>query len=201
MTSQQIDAEALYQSLVAQLRTRMAGTPAGDWSVAGIVSGGAWIAARLAHDLGLREYGIVNVALHRDDYAKKGLHAQAQPTTLPFEVEERRILLVDDVLATGRTIRAAINELFDYGRPAAVEPGRAGRPRRASVAYRARLYRRAHRAGGRRVAGAAPGGRGRIGTLHLHARAQGRLMPGIAYRFCSDRFRLSSPSVRLCPLS
>ncbi|AOE88816.1 bifunctional pyr operon transcriptional regulator/uracil phosphoribosyltransferase PyrR [Ralstonia pseudosolanacearum] len=121
MTSQQIDAEALYQSLVAQLRTRMAGTPAGDWSVAGIVSGGAWIAARLAHDLGLREYGIVNVALHRDDYAKKGLHAQAQPTTLPFEVEERRILLVDDVLATGRTIRAAINELFDYGRPAAVE--------------------------------------------------------------------------------
>ncbi|XHO03781.1 Bifunctional protein PyrR [Ralstonia syzygii] len=92
---------------------------AGRWPE--LSAGGAWIAARLAHDLGLQEYGVVNVALHRDDYAKKGLHAQAQPTTLPFEVEERRILLVDDVLATGRTIRAAINELFDYGRPAAVE--------------------------------------------------------------------------------
>jgi pyrimidine operon attenuation protein/uracil phosphoribosyltransferase len=119
MTSQQIDAEALYQSLVAQLRTRMAGGH--TWSVAGIVSGGAWIAKRLAHDLGLPEYGVVNVSMHRDDYAKKGLHAQAQPTTLPFDVADSRILLVDDVLASGRTIRAAINELFDYGRPAAVE--------------------------------------------------------------------------------
>ena len=89
--------------------------------MAGIVSGGAWIAKRLAHDLGLPDYGVVNVAMHRDDYAKKGLHAKAQPTTLPFDVNERRILLVDDVLASGRTIRAAINELFDYGRPAAVE--------------------------------------------------------------------------------
>ena len=119
MTSQQIDAEALYQSLVAQLRTRLADGP--TLSVAGIVSGGAWIAKRLAHDLGLPDYGVVNVAMHRDDYAKKGLHAKAQPTTLPFDVNERRILLVDDVLASGRTIRAAINELFDYGRPAAVE--------------------------------------------------------------------------------
>ena len=94
MTSQQIDAEALYQSLVAQLRTRLA--DGHTWSAAGIVSGGAWIARRLAHDLGLPEYGVVNVAMHRDDYAKKGLHAKAQPTTLPFDVNERRILLVDD---------------------------------------------------------------------------------------------------------
>ena len=63
----------------------------------------------------------MNVALHRDDYAKKGLHSQASPTSLPFEVGGARIVLVDDVLYTGRTVRAALNELFDYGRPAAVE--------------------------------------------------------------------------------
>ena len=64
---------------------------------------------------------MVNVALHRDDYAKKGLHSQASPTSLPFSVDKRRIVLVDDVLYTGRTIRAALNELYDYGRPASVE--------------------------------------------------------------------------------
>ena len=89
---------------------------------------GAWpastrwrrIAERLAADLGLAGHGVVNVAFHRDDYAKKGLHSRAQPTTLPFEVQDRNVLLIDDVLATGRTIRAAVNELFDYGRPARV---------------------------------------------------------------------------------
>jgi pyrimidine operon attenuation protein/uracil phosphoribosyltransferase len=59
--------------------------------------------------------------LHRDDYAKKGLHTQASPTSLPFDVNNRQILLVDDVLCTGRTVRAALNELYDYGRPASVE--------------------------------------------------------------------------------
>jgi pyrimidine operon attenuation protein / uracil phosphoribosyltransferase len=63
----------------------------------------------------------VNVSLHRDDYAKKGLHSQASPTSLPFDVNNRKILLVDDVLSTGRTVRAAVNELYDYGRPASVE--------------------------------------------------------------------------------
>ncbi len=70
-------------------------------------------------DLKLPEHGVINVAFHRDDYAKKGLHSQAQPTTLPFSVDDRNILLIDDVLATGRTIRAAVNELFDYGAPRA----------------------------------------------------------------------------------
>ena len=68
-----------------------------------------------------RETGRLRVALHRDDYAKKGLHSQASPTSLPFEIDGARIVLVDDVLYTGRTVRAALNELFDYGRPAAVE--------------------------------------------------------------------------------
>ncbi len=124
MTGNPIDAEALYQSLLAQLRAELqsvrAADPAAAWSIAGIHSGGAWIAARLAKDLGLPEHGVINVAFHRDDYAKKGLHSQASPTTLPFDVLDRSILLVDDVLATGRTIRAAVNELFDFGRPARV---------------------------------------------------------------------------------
>ncbi|MFX1716087.1 bifunctional pyr operon transcriptional regulator/uracil phosphoribosyltransferase PyrR [Paraburkholderia sp. A1RO-5L] len=118
------DAEALYRAVLEQIR---AAYPAGTFgapdgvAIAGIYSGGAWLAERLAHDLGAAQWGVVNVALHRDDYAKKGLHSQASPTALPFEVEGRRILLVDDVLHTGRTVRAALNELYDYGRPASVE--------------------------------------------------------------------------------
>lgn len=118
-----LDAEALYRTLRDQVRSLLPAEsgPARDlWSIAGIHSGGAWIAERLAADLGLPNHGMVNVAFHRDDYAKKGLHSQAQSTTLPFDVQDRNVLLIDDVLATGRTIRAAVNELFDYGRPARV---------------------------------------------------------------------------------
>ncbi|AYE28446.1 bifunctional pyr operon transcriptional regulator/uracil phosphoribosyltransferase PyrR [Burkholderia pseudomallei] len=119
-----IDAEALYRVLLDQIRAAYgdaAFAQAGGPVLAGIHSGGAWLAERLARDLGASGFGVVNVALHRDDYAKKGLHSQASPTSLPFEVEGRRIVLVDDVLYTGRTVRAALNELYDYGRPAAVE--------------------------------------------------------------------------------
>lgn len=119
-----LDAEALYRAVLDQLRVAYPGdafSRADGIALAGIYSGGAWIAERLAQDLGASGWGVVNVALHRDDYAKKGLHSQASPTALPFEVEGRRIVLVDDVLYTGRTVRAALNELFDYGRPAAVE--------------------------------------------------------------------------------
>ncbi|MBU68845.1 MAG: bifunctional pyr operon transcriptional regulator/uracil phosphoribosyltransferase [Cupriavidus sp.] len=114
------DAEALYHALRDQAQALLPANDRARWSVAGIHSGGAWIAERLAADLKLGPHGVINVAFHRDDYAKKGLHSQAQPTTLPFDVEDRNVLLIDDVLATGRTIRAAVNELFDYGRPARV---------------------------------------------------------------------------------
>lgn len=114
------DAEALYHALRDQAQALMPSADRAHWSIAGIHSGGAWIAERLAADLKLGEHGVINVAFHRDDYAKKGLHSQAEPTTLPFSVQDRNILLIDDVLATGRTIRAAVNELFDYGRPARV---------------------------------------------------------------------------------
>lgn len=121
-----IDAQALYRALLEQILAAHGDQPGGAEGaegavLAGIHSGGAWLAERLARDLNLPSFGVVNVVLHRDDYAKKGLHSQASPTSLPFSVDNRRIILVDDVLYTGRTIRAALNELYDYGRPASVE--------------------------------------------------------------------------------
>ncbi len=88
----------------------------------GIHSGGAWVARRLAELLGLTsEVGLIDVSFYRDDFGEKGLHPQVKPTSIPFDVEGRPIILVDDVLFTGRTTRAAINELFDYGRPANIK--------------------------------------------------------------------------------
>ena len=66
------------------------------------------------------DIGLIDVSFYRDDFAEKGLHPQVKPTVIPFDVEGRHLILVDDVLYTGRTTRAALNELFDYGRPASV---------------------------------------------------------------------------------
>jgi len=86
----------------------------------GVTSGGAWLGERLQKDLELAgDPGVISSAMHRDDFARRGLSATAQ-TKLPFDVNGAHILLLDDVLYTGRTIRAVLNELFDYGRPAAV---------------------------------------------------------------------------------
>ncbi|MBS1187329.1 MAG: pyrR [Burkholderiaceae bacterium] len=114
------DAEALYRALLAQVNAGLVDIP--DPVIVGIHSGGAWLAERLAADLGIPEerLGFVDVSFYRDDYAEKGLRADVKPSHIPFEVNGASILLVDDVLYTGRTTRAAINELFDYGRPAQV---------------------------------------------------------------------------------
>jgi pyrimidine operon attenuation protein/uracil phosphoribosyltransferase len=110
------DAEALYRALLDAVRTGLAGVP--DAAIVGIHSGGAWLAERLALDLGLEQrLGFIDVSFYRDDYAKKGLHPDVKPTRIDFNVDRATILLVDDVLYTGRTVRAAINVLFDYGRP------------------------------------------------------------------------------------
>ena len=93
-----------------------------DTMLVGIHSGGVWIARRLSQLLGLPgDIGLIDVSFYRDDFGEKGLHPQIKPTSIPFEVEGRPLILVDDVLYTGRTTRAAINELFDYGRPASVK--------------------------------------------------------------------------------
>ncbi|WP_373988942.1 bifunctional pyr operon transcriptional regulator/uracil phosphoribosyltransferase PyrR [Duganella sp. BuS-21] len=115
----QLDAEALYATLLAEVQAGLAGVP--DVAIVGIHSGGAWIAERLAADLGLSaRCGVLDVSFYRDDYARKGLPADVKPTNITFDVAAANILLVDDVLYTGRTTRAAINELFDYGRPARI---------------------------------------------------------------------------------
>ena len=116
MSSLALDAEALYGEVQRGVRPLL--TP--ETRLVGIVSGGQWLAERLQADLGLPgAAGAISSAMHRDDYAKRGLAASGQ-TTLPFDINGADILLLDDVLYTGRTIRAVVNELFDYGRPARV---------------------------------------------------------------------------------
>jgi pyrimidine operon attenuation protein/uracil phosphoribosyltransferase len=118
-TTNQFDAEGLYQDLLHQVRRGLQGTA--DAAIVGIHSGGAWLAERLAADLGLSaRLGFIDVSFYRDDYAKKGLHPDVKPTQIGFDVDRATIVLVDDVLYTGRTTRAAINVLFDFGRPARI---------------------------------------------------------------------------------
>jgi pyrimidine operon attenuation protein/uracil phosphoribosyltransferase len=118
MTHLSLDAEALY----GELRAGVGRLMKPDTQLVGIWSGGAWLAERLAADFKTgRPAGSLSSTLHRDDFGERGLGAREGATSLPFEIEGARILLIDDVLYTGRTIRAVINELFDYGRPASVE--------------------------------------------------------------------------------
>ena len=115
-TADCLDAEVLYQTLYAQIRAALTSVP--QLAIVGIHSGGAWLAERLAEDLGLTaRLGYIDVSFYRDDYARVGLHPDVKPTQIGFDVDGAVILLVDDVLYTGRTTRAAMNVLFDFGRP------------------------------------------------------------------------------------
>ena len=112
-----LDAEALYTGLLAGVRSLL--VP--DAVLVGVWSGGAWLAERLQRDLGLTTpHGVISSTLHRDDFSSRGLGSTTDATSLPFSVDGRPIILIDDVLYTERTIRAVLNELFDYGRPASV---------------------------------------------------------------------------------
>jgi pyrimidine operon attenuation protein/uracil phosphoribosyltransferase len=111
------DAEKLCEQLAAELRPLLGAQSA----MIGLYTGGAWLAERLHKMLGLESpLGLMDIAFYRDDYHAQGLHHDPKRTRIPFDVSGRDLLLVDDVLYTGRTVRAAMNELFDYGRPARI---------------------------------------------------------------------------------
>jgi pyrimidine operon attenuation protein / uracil phosphoribosyltransferase len=118
MSTLTLDAEALYTELLGGVRQLLQT----DTALVGIWSGGAWLAERLQTDLKRPgPCGLISSALHRDDYAARGLAGGGDVTRLPFAIDGARILLIDDVLFTGRTIRAVINELYDFGRPHSVD--------------------------------------------------------------------------------
>jgi pyrimidine operon attenuation protein / uracil phosphoribosyltransferase len=133
-----LDAEALY----AELRKGVRALLQPDTALVGVWSGGAWLAERLQKDLGLPgAHGVISSTLHRDDFGSRGLASGTDATNLPFAIDGRHIVLVDDVLFTGRTIRAVVNELYDFGRPAsvtlAVLVDRGGRELPIAAAYAA----------------------------------------------------------------
>ena len=117
MSTLTLDAEALYSEPLAGVRALWRD----DMALLGIWPGGAWLAARLHADLGLPgKPGVISSALHRDDFSARGMGHGTDATKIPFAVEGTHLMLIDDVLYTGRTIRAVINELYDFGRPASV---------------------------------------------------------------------------------
>lgn len=113
--------EPLLATMIEQLRDRIGARAKSAPLMVGIHTGGVWIAQRLHRGLGLTDpLGSLDITFYRDDFTRVGLNPQVKPSQLPVAVDGRHVILVDDVLHTGRTIRAALNELFDYGRPAAV---------------------------------------------------------------------------------
>jgi len=113
-----IDVDATLEKMADQLRPLLDSNPL----MIGIHTGGVWLAERLHELLGLEEpLGTLDISFYRDDFTRIGLNPQVKASDLPFDMEDRHIILVDDVLHTGRTIRAALNEIFDYGRPASVK--------------------------------------------------------------------------------
>jgi pyrimidine operon attenuation protein/uracil phosphoribosyltransferase len=125
MTSKKIqlpNAEELLKILAKQLQPLLQANTA----LVGIQSGGVWLMQRLLAILekdirtNAIEHGTLDISFYRDDYEKRGLKAENRPSQIPFDVENKHIILIDDVFYTGRTTRAAMNELFDYGRPASI---------------------------------------------------------------------------------
>jgi pyrimidine operon attenuation protein / uracil phosphoribosyltransferase len=109
--------EQLLAEITEKIKTRL--TP--DSALVGIHSGGVWILERILANLASKpDFGKLDGAMYRDDYAKRGLKSGNQPSWIPFDVNNKHIILIDDIFYTGRTTRAAMNELFDYGRPASI---------------------------------------------------------------------------------
>lgn len=116
------DAELAYGNLLQQIAQSLSDRPGIEVFFIGIHSGGAWVAERLHRELAIKTpLGKLSSAFHRDDYGRRGLPGEMKATELKFAIAGANIILVDDILFTGRTVRAALNELFDYGRPNSVE--------------------------------------------------------------------------------
>lgn len=116
-----IDVEGLLDTMEQRLRQHLERHGVTRPMLVGIRTGGVWLAEWLHRRLGVEApLGVLDISFYRDDFTRVGLHPKVQPSALPFATEDQHIVLVDDVLMTGRTIRAALNELFDYGRPASV---------------------------------------------------------------------------------
>ena len=115
----QLDAEAIYRTFSQRVRDLVGGRSV---QLIGVHRGGTWLAERLREELGVQApVGMLDVSFYRDDFGRAGLKPDVRPSQIGFEVEGAQILMVDDVLYTGRTVRAAMNELFDYGRPARID--------------------------------------------------------------------------------
>ncbi|MBK1700362.1 bifunctional pyr operon transcriptional regulator/uracil phosphoribosyltransferase PyrR [Thiococcus pfennigii] len=115
------EVDAIIERMAGELAALLGRRGIVDPLMVGIHTGGVWIAERLHALLGLQEdLGRLDISFYRDDFTRIGLHPQVRPSQLPVLVDDRHLILVDDVLQTGRTIRAALNVLFDYGRPASV---------------------------------------------------------------------------------
>ncbi len=113
--------EAIISVMAKDLKAFLKERDRKDVAIIGIHTGGVWIAERLHKLLKIKEpLGELNIAFYRDDFSQIGMHPSVEPSNLPFDIDDRDIILVDDILYTGRTIRAALNEIFDYGRPASV---------------------------------------------------------------------------------
>jgi pyrimidine operon attenuation protein/uracil phosphoribosyltransferase len=115
------DVEQLLDQMEAGLRNILEQRGVSDPAIVGIRTGGVWLADRLNQRLGLAgSLGELDISFYRDDFSRIGLNPRVKPSSLPFDTEGRDIVLIDDVLMSGRTIRAAMNEIFDYGRPASI---------------------------------------------------------------------------------
>jgi len=115
------DPESLIEAMANQLGALLAQRRITEPALVGIHTGGVWVAERLHARLGLTTpLGRLDISFYRDDFSRIGVNPQVRPSELPFDVDDRHLILIDDVLYTGRTVRAALNELFDYGRPASV---------------------------------------------------------------------------------
>lgn len=121
MIDKNYNVDELLESMSGELQNIIARNKLEDPVMVGIHSAGVWVAQRLHKALSINEpLGELNISFYRDDFSQIGLHPQIKPSKLPFSIENKHIILVDDVLYTGRTIRAAMNELFDFGRPASI---------------------------------------------------------------------------------